>query len=326
MWFKVSGTHSIYLTGNYVEPLSGAAPDMFDPDSDEEEDYDLEPDMDELEDSDDDDDSIEDELDDIENPRITEIDVEEEVPTLVNSKKDKAVASKNKRPAVDSDDEDATLGAGGLDDMITEAKLKVTQPAVNGDKNLSKKERKKLKKNDGAAASPPIVEKVVEKKEVDAAPSSSSNKSDKKVSFAKDLEQGPTPTPTKDSKDAKSNDKAKGAALGVKTVQGVTLDDKKLGTGHAAKNGDRVSMRYIGKLQADNSQFDANKKGKPFSFKLGAKEVIQGWEIGVQGMQAGGERRITIPAHLAYGSKKLPGIPANSTLVFDIKVLEVGKK
>jgi FK506-binding nuclear protein len=67
----------------------------------------------------------------------------------------------------------------------------------------------------------------------------------------------------------------------------------------------------------------ANKKGKPFSFKLGVGEVIQGWDIGVAGMSVGGERRLTIPANLAYGSKSMPGIPANSTLVFDIKLLEI---
>lgn len=69
----------------------------------------------------------------------------------------------------------------------------------------------------------------------------------------------------------------------------------------------------------------ANKKGKPFSFKLGVGEVIKGWDIGVAGMAIGGERRLTIPANLAYGSKGLPGIPPNSTLIFDIKLLEVSK-
>lgn len=67
----------------------------------------------------------------------------------------------------------------------------------------------------------------------------------------------------------------------------------------------------------------ANKKGAPFSFKLGKGEVIKGWDIGVAGMSIGGERRLTIPAHLAYGSKGLPGIPPNSTLIFDVKLLEV---
>ena len=67
----------------------------------------------------------------------------------------------------------------------------------------------------------------------------------------------------------------------------------------------------------------ANKSGSPFSFKLGKGEVIDGWEIGVSGMAVGGERRITVPAHLAYGKKALPGIPANSTLIFDVKLVNL---
>lgn len=67
----------------------------------------------------------------------------------------------------------------------------------------------------------------------------------------------------------------------------------------------------------------ANKKGKPFTFKLGKGEVIKGWDIGIAGMAVGGERRITIPAHLAYGKRALPGIPANSKLIFDVKLLEI---
>ena len=73
-----------------------------------------------------------------------------------------------------------------------------------------------------------------------------------------------------------------------------------------------------------NSQcLSANKKGKPFSFKVGKGQVIKGWDIGLLGMTIGGERRLTIPAHLAYGSKGMPGIPPNSTLTFDIKLLEI---
>lgn len=67
----------------------------------------------------------------------------------------------------------------------------------------------------------------------------------------------------------------------------------------------------------------ANKKGKPFQFTAGSGQVIKGWDIGVMGMAVGGERRLTVPASLAYGSRSQPGIPGNSTLVFDIKLLEI---
>lgn len=84
-----------------------------------------------------------------------------------------------------------------------------------------------------------------------------------------------------------------------------------------------VSSTILPASIPDTNVSSANKSGKPFMFKLGAGEVIKGWDIGVAGMSVGGERRLTIPAHLAYGSKSLPGIPSNSTLVFDIKLLEI---
>lgn len=78
---------------------------------------------------------------------------------------------------------------------------------------------------------------------------------------------------------------------------------------------------YLDSINANETI--AKKKGKPFGFKLGVGEVIKGWDIGVAGMKAGGERRLTIPANLAYGKKSLPGIPANSELIFDIKCISV---
>ncbi len=71
------------------------------------------------------------------------------------------------------------------------------------------------------------------------------------------------------------------------------------------------------------TRFIANKKGPPFQFKLGSGEVIKGWDIGVTGMSVGGERRITVPAHLGYGKKSSGPIPANSTLVFDLKLMAI---
>ncbi|KAI0843030.1 hypothetical protein F5Y06DRAFT_256754 [Hypoxylon sp. FL0890] len=224
-------------------------------------------------------DSEVDELDDIQDPRVTEIESdEEEAPKLIAAETKKG---KNKRPAEDETE--------GLDQMMAKAE----------ETKLSKKQQKKLKNNKGEA--------VVKEEAKDT-----SSKGDKKVQFAKNLEQGPTGSAAAE----------KGATLGVKTVQGVTVDDRKIGSGRVAKKGNKVEVRYIGKLQ-DGKVFDANKKGKPFSFSVGKGEVIKGWDIGIQGMSVGGERRLTIPAHLAYGSKAQPGIPANSTLIFDIKLLAI---
>ncbi|EER39303.1 FK506-binding protein 1A [Histoplasma capsulatum var. duboisii H88] len=305
IFFKVTGTHSVYITGNYVMPSHDHG-DMDDSSDEEDEygDYDLSPDEDELDLMDEDEES--DELDDMDDPRITEIDSDEE-------EAEKAAAKKKgkKRPAEDSGDEGANL-----DDLMSKALKSGSQPTTNGVTKLSKKQQKKLKKNNGEAVEIPVK-------------TSEPAKSDKKVQFAKKLEQGPTPSPPKKDGEKKDGEKKDGdkktpatGTLGVKEVQGVILDDRKLGSGRVAKKGDRVSMRYIGKLE-NGKVFDANKKGPPFSFKLGNGEVIKGWDIGIPGMSVGGERRVTIPSHLAYGKQSLPGIPANSKLIFDVKLLDI---
>lgn len=310
VFFKVTGTHTVYLTGNYVIPDDDGQNrhhEIYDSDSedDEEDEYDLSPDEDEL-DLELMDDDASDDLDDLEDPRITEVESEDEAPKLTKKEKKEDKKGKNKRSA-DELDESATPAS--LDDIISKS-IK----GDGGEEKLSKKQLKKLKKNNGEAAP------VEKKEEVTPAKSDKSDKSDKKVQFAKNLEQGPTGSAEKAKADAPATPGK--AALGVRKVNGVTVDDKKMGSGPACKKGNKVEMRYIGKLN-DGKVFDSNKKGKPFGFKLGAGEVIKGWDVGVAGMQVGGERRLTIPASLAYGSKALPGIPANSTLIFDIKLLSI---
>ena len=81
---------------------------------------------------------------------------------------------------------------------------------------------------------------------------------------------------------------------------GLIIEDAIVGTGPRAKSGQKVSVRYIGKL-TNGKVFDSNTKGAPFSFKLGKGQVIKGWDMGVQGMNVGGTRKLTIPAPLAYG-------------------------
>ncbi|KAI8954295.1 hypothetical protein F4801DRAFT_575687 [Xylaria longipes] len=280
VFFIVKGTHAIHLTGNYIVDTD----DVSDSEDDDDDDYDLPGGIGGIDDYDSD--SEVDELDDIQDPRVTEVDSdeEEEAPKLVESKK-----GKNKRPAEEE--------VESLDDMIAKADSAEQS-------KLSKKQQKKLKNNKGEAIAKEDA-KAVAAKETPA-------KGDKKVQFAKNLEQGPTGPAAAE----------KGATLGVKVVGGVTLDDRKVGSGRVVKKGNRVEVRYIGKL-TDGKVFDSNKKGKPFSFKVGAGDVIKGWDVGVQGMSVGGERRLTIPAHLAYGSKAQAGIPANSQLVFDIKLLGI---
>ncbi|KAJ2743629.1 peptidylprolyl isomerase fpr3 [Coemansia sp. BCRC 34301] len=103
---------------------------------------------------------------------------------------------------------------------------------------------------------------------------------------------------------------------------GVIVETKTEGAGAPAKKGQRVGMYYIGKL-TNGKVFDQNTKGKPFWFRLGAGEVIKGWDTGIIGMKKGEERRLTIPGPMAYGSRGAPpDIPPHATLVFDIRLVE----
>jgi FKBP-type peptidyl-prolyl cis-trans isomerase len=95
--------------------------------------------------------------------------------------------------------------------------------------------------------------------------------------------------------------------------------------GAEAKAGNTVDVHYTGWL-TDGKKFDSSKdRGKPFSFKLGAKQVIAGWDQGVEGMKVGGKRKLTIPSELGYGARGAGGglIPPNATLVFEVELLAV---
>jgi FKBP-type peptidyl-prolyl cis-trans isomerase len=101
-------------------------------------------------------------------------------------------------------------------------------------------------------------------------------------------------------------------------------EDIKQGTGAEAAAGNNVTVHYVGTL-TDGKKFDSSRdRGKGFSFKLGAGQVIKGWDQGVAGMKVGGMRKLTIPANLAYGDRGFPPvIPPGATLVFEVELLEV---
>lgn len=103
------------------------------------------------------------------------------------------------------------------------------------------------------------------------------------------------------------------------------IDELKLGTGAEAKSGKRVTVHYVGTLTS-GKKFDSSRdRGEGFDFTLGAGEVIKGWDQGVAGMKVGGLRKLTIPPELGYGPRGFPPvIPPNSTLIFEVELLEVG--
>lgn len=110
----------------------------------------------------------------------------------------------------------------------------------------------------------------------------------------------------------------------VTTSSGLKYVDQVVGTGDAAVAGKTASVHYTGWLE-NGKKFDSSvDRGQPFSFPLGAGQVIKGWDEGVQGMKVGGKRKLTIPSDLGYGSRGAGGvIPPNATLIFDVELLGV---
>jgi len=105
------------------------------------------------------------------------------------------------------------------------------------------------------------------------------------------------------------------------------ITDITMGSGPEAKNGNKIMVHYSGTLE-DGTKFDSSyDRGQPFGFVLGTGGVIKGWDLGVLGMKTGGKRKLVIPADLAYGDRSpSPLIPPNSTLVFEVELLEVDGK
>jgi peptidylprolyl isomerase/FKBP-type peptidyl-prolyl cis-trans isomerase FkpA len=102
-----------------------------------------------------------------------------------------------------------------------------------------------------------------------------------------------------------------------------TIEDLQVGTGPEATRGRTVEVHYTGWL-TDGRTFDSSVGDSPFSFRLGAGEVIEGWDLGVAGMKVGGRRKLTLPPELAYGARGAPPvIPPNATLVFEVELLGV---
>ena len=102
----------------------------------------------------------------------------------------------------------------------------------------------------------------------------------------------------------------------------VKIVDTQVGTGAEAVPGKTLTVNYTGKLD-NGTVFDTSVGKQPFVFTLGAGQVIPGWEQGLQGMKVGGKRTLTIPPTLGYGEQGAGQIPPNSTLTFDIELLDV---
>ena len=135
-----------------------------------------------------------------------------------------------------------------------------------------------------------------------------------------------------------SSDVSPGLERAARSVTGirqalkdVSVEDLVIGNGTAAKQGDRLYLHYVGQLE-DGTTFDTSVTSPvPFAVTLGAGQLITGWELGLEGMRAGGTRRLVVPPALGYGDSEIMDvdggvlIPANATLVFDVVLLRVDR-
>jgi FKBP-type peptidyl-prolyl cis-trans isomerase len=120
-----------------------------------------------------------------------------------------------------------------------------------------------------------------------------------------------------------SNKTQENNTMTTNTNSQLQIKDTQEGTGAVAVAGKTVTVHYTG-VFADGKKFDSSvDRGTPFTFTLGSGMVIKGWDIGVEGMKVGGKRILVIPPDLAYGPNDYGPIPGNSTLIFEIELLDV---
>jgi FKBP-type peptidyl-prolyl cis-trans isomerase len=110
----------------------------------------------------------------------------------------------------------------------------------------------------------------------------------------------------------------------MKTASGLEYEEITPGTGEQAQAGKTVRVHYTGTLP-DGKVFDSSiPRGQPIEFRLGAGQVIRGWDEGIALMKVGGKAKLTIPAQLGYGARGAGGvIPPNATLVFEVELVSV---
>ncbi|KAJ3119393.1 peptidylprolyl isomerase fpr4 [Physocladia obscura] len=297
--FLVTGNSTVHLTGNYLFDLAGdegddEIPDQFDEDDDDDDD-----DEDDDEDDEGDDDGQDIFFDDKGNP-VDAAGNLIDISTLISSDSD---------DNDDDDDEDDEEEAAALLEFLEAEKNK--RKTGEGE---SKKTPKKAK-----------IEELPDDYEEEEKAKKDKNKIEEKKEEVKMDEK--KAEKKKDKKDKKKDEKQeKKSELKSKVTthnNGLIVEDVVEGKGPIAKAGNKVGVRYVGKL-TNGKVFDSNTSGKAFQFKLGKGDVIKGWDIGVSGMRVGGARKLTIPPALAYGSQGAPpDIPKNATLQFEVKLLTI---
>jgi FKBP-type peptidyl-prolyl cis-trans isomerase len=133
----------------------------------------------------------------------------------------------------------------------------------------------------------------------------------------------PTPTPAIINQQQQTASADANMGNVIATESGLKIQDITVGTGKEAKSGDTVTVNYLGTLTS-GTKFDSSyDRNTPFTTQIGVGQVIKGWDEGIVGMKVGGKRKLTIPPSLGYGSQDMGSIPPNSTLIFEVELLDV---
>uniref|UniRef100_A0A8D9F5H9 peptidylprolyl isomerase n=1 Tax=Cacopsylla melanoneura TaxID=428564 RepID=A0A8D9F5H9_9HEMI len=226
----------------------------------------------------------------------------------------------------DSEDEEVKVASPGSTPMPPAKKAKGNNSSALANNNTTPISAKKKKQQEAQQAKQNLSGKKnkgdKQSPQKQAAPLTNGNTTPGSNKKKKNKENNASPN---SNAGTPNNTKPEGNKTPKKSLEGgVIVEEIKVGQGVPAKSGKMVSVYYAGKLKSNNKQFDATTQGPGFKFRLGKGEVIKGWDVGLNGMRVGGKRRITIPAHMAYGNKgSPPAIPPNSTLVFDVELKNV---
>uniref|UniRef100_A0A0A9CZ30 peptidylprolyl isomerase n=1 Tax=Arundo donax TaxID=35708 RepID=A0A0A9CZ30_ARUDO len=254
-----------------------------------------------------------------------------------NLNKEKGSEDRKRKSGAVSDNRDSSGEVKAENDGASKKKKRVKDKSTAVDTEKVNNEEKEIKQQDSPAN--PVSAKQRKKKNKNIS-ASEAEQAAKKKDIHKDGEETAQEANKKKNKKKKTQDTNKSenqAPAGLMESEnkkeplqtrtfgnGMIIQEVEMGKpdGKKAAHGKKVSVRYIGKL-TNGKIFDSNVGGRPFEFRLGVGEVIKGWDIGVNGMRIGDKRRLTIPPSMGYGGKRVGSIPQNSTLIFDVELVNV---
>uniref|UniRef100_A0A804UMI9 peptidylprolyl isomerase n=1 Tax=Zea mays TaxID=4577 RepID=A0A804UMI9_MAIZE len=264
-----------------------------------------------------------------------------EIVSNKNGGKDKETSNKDlkRKSGAISDRGDSSGGVKAEIDGASKKKKKGKDKSTVMDTGKVNNEEKEVKLHDSPADPVSTKQKKKKNKNKSASEGDTSEQSAKNNNIDKDNEEASAQEANKKIKKKKAHDISRsesqaGTGLGESDskeplqtrtfANGMMIQEVEMGKpdGKKASRGKKVSVRYIGKLK-NGTIFDSNVSGRPFEFRLGVGQVISGWDVGVNGMRVGDKRRLTIPPSMGYGSKRVGQIPQNSTLIFDVELVNV---